>query len=150
VSETDDRFGRSGGDDDPTGPIDLGKGQRPSAPAPRVPAGWSATAGNRSPTPPLPGYQTRIDWVPLSRPTNTMATTSLVLGVCSFFICPLLGIAAVIVGNRARREIRRTGEQGDGLAAAGVAMGYVAIGLSVLGMAIYALFALFLAAAATT
>jgi hypothetical protein len=149
VSETDDRVGRSGWDDDPTGPIDLGKDQRPSAPAPRVPAGWSATAANRSPAPPLPGYQTRIDWMPLSRPTNTMATTSLVLGVCSFFICPLLGIAAVIVGNRARREIRQTGEQGDGLASAGIAMGYVVLGLSVFGMAIYVVLALFLAAAAT-
>ena len=53
------------------------------------------------------------------RPTNTLAVLSLVLA----FVFPPAG---VVVGIIARRQIRRTGEDGDGLALAGIIVGSVA------------------------
>jgi hypothetical protein len=38
----------------------------------------------------------------------------------------------VILGHIARRQIRETGENGDGMALAGLILGYVGIGLSVI------------------
>jgi hypothetical protein len=35
------------------------------------------------------------------------------------------GIPAVVLGHMARAEIRRTGEQGDGLAVAGLVLGWL-------------------------
>ena len=49
--------------------------------------------------------------------TNTLAAIALVLG----FVYPLL---AIPVGHVARRQIVRTGERGDGLALAGLVLGY--------------------------
>jgi hypothetical protein len=62
--------------------------------------------------------------------TNTLAIVSLALGIGSFFahVLPLLGgsivaIAAIITGFMARRQIRETGEQGMGIATAGMIIG---------------------------
>lgn len=52
--------------------------------------------------------------------TNTIAILSLVFA----FFFPLLG---VIFGHIARSQIRRTGEQGDGLALAGLIIGYISL-----------------------
>ncbi|MEV0395460.1 DUF4190 domain-containing protein [Polymorphospora rubra] len=69
---------------------------------------------------------------PPPRPTNTTAVTALVVALVSLATCPLIGGVAVYLGNRARTEIRSTGEQGDGLALAGVIVGWCAIGISAL------------------
>lgn len=69
--------------------------------------------------------------------TNGNAIASLVLSlsglVCLYLIGPILG---VIFGNKARREIAASGgiEQGDGMAQAGVIIGWILIGLSVVGI----------------
>ena len=40
--------------------------------------------------------------------TSSMAVVSLVLGIASYFVIPLLGaIGAIITGNLARKEIRQ-------------------------------------------
>jgi hypothetical protein len=44
------------------------------------------------------------------------------------------GPVAVVVGQRARREISRTGEQGDGMALAGVITGAIATALLVIAV----------------
>ncbi|RZU62700.1 DUF4190 domain-containing protein [Zhihengliuella halotolerans] len=67
-----------------------------------------------------PGYPAQV-----GRPTNTYAIVSL---VSSFFI----GLVGVIFGHLARKQIRETGEAGDGLAIAGLIIGYVSIGFWVL------------------
>lgn len=56
-------------------------------------------------------------------PTNAFAVVSLVLG--------LLGgnLLAVIFGHVARGQMRRTGERGDGMAIAGLVLGYIGIAL---------------------
>ena len=89
------------------------------------------------PTPwPMPVYQP-----PAS--TNSLARASMILGVAEFFSMGLTAIPAVICGHVAKREMRQTGQRGDGLATAGLVLGYMAIifwgiiiVLSILGAAI--------------
>lgn len=65
--------------------------------------------------------------------TNVLAIVALISGVVGLTFVPFLGsIVAVVTGHMARKELRRTGEQGDGLALAGLITGYVGIGLGVL------------------
>ena len=59
---------------------------------------------------------------PYSRPTNSLAIVSLVL---AFVFAP----AALVTGIIARRQIRRTGEDGAGLALAGIILGGIATAL---------------------
>jgi hypothetical protein len=70
---------------------------------------------------------------------NTLAVVSLVAGIGSFFahIVPGVGgftvaLIAVITGFMARRQIRETGEQGMGMATAGMIIGAVHIALLIL------------------
>jgi len=66
------------------------------------------------------------------QPTNGMALASFIVSLVSLFSCPLLGGVAVYLGRRSREEIRRTGQQGDGLAQAGVIIGWCGVGFGVL------------------
>jgi Domain of unknown function (DUF4190) len=81
--------------------------------------------------------------------TNTLAIVSLVAGIGSFFahIVPGIGgftvaLIAVITGYMARKQIRETGEQGMGMATAGMIIGIVHIALLVL-VVIVLIFAIF-------
>lgn len=100
-------------------------------------------------TPPPPGYGAPMMAAPA---TNGNAIVSLVLSlsglVCLYLIGPILGI---IFGNKARKEIAVSGgrQTGDGMAQAGVIIGWILLGLSILG--IIAVLALaFLGSAADT
>lgn len=67
--------------------------------------------------------------------TSPLAIISLVFGVLGWFALPLLGaLVAIIAGHVARGQIRESrGElQGDGLAVAGLILGYLSLGLVVL------------------
>jgi hypothetical protein len=64
-----------------------------------------------------------------------MAVVSLVLGIAAWCMLPVVGsIAAIVCGHLARGEIRRSQGQleGDGLAIAGLVLGYVQIALGFL------------------
>jgi hypothetical protein len=65
------------------------------------------------------------------RRTNLMAILSLVF---AFVFSP----AAIVVGHIARKQIRETGEDGDGLALAGLIVGYILTGISVALCGLYA------------
>ncbi len=87
---------------------------------------------------------------PHRMPTNGKATASLITGVATLVLslCPLVGLAglvAVVLGVRARSEIRSSGgtQQGDGLALGGVITGgiAVAVGLLVLALVVVAVVA---------
>lgn len=68
-----------------------------------------------------------------SEKTNTLSIVALVSGIVGLTFIPFLAsIVAVVTGHMARAEVRRTGEQGGGLALAGLIMGYVGIGLAVI------------------
>ncbi|WP_146909898.1 DUF4190 domain-containing protein [Arenimonas daejeonensis] len=69
------------------------------------------------------------------RQTSALAITSLIAGVLGWTLLPWLGsLVAVITGHLARAEIRRSPDtlEGDGLAIAGLVLGWVMIALSVL------------------
>lgn len=76
-------------------------------------------------------------------PTSTMAIVSLIAGIAGFSFLPLIGtIVALITGYMARNETRAVPPtaSGDGLATAGIIMGWVQVGLSVLGICLFILF----------
>ena len=68
--------------------------------------------------------------------TNSLAVASLVFGVAEFFTAGLTAVPAVVLGHKARRQIRMTGEQGSGMATAGLILGWTAIGLFALLVAV--------------
>jgi uncharacterized membrane protein len=75
-------------------------------------------------------------------PTNTMAVISLATGIASWFVLPLVGgVVAVVTGHIAKKEIRQTGQQGDGLATVGLVLGY--LHLAVVALVILILFLVF-------
>jgi hypothetical protein len=81
---------------------------------------------------------------PVHRTTSALAVVSLVFGIASWCVLPLVGaIVAVVCGHLARAEIRRSQGQieGDGLAVVGLVLGYVqlAFGLILLLFAIAAI-----------
>ncbi|MCX8062318.1 MAG: DUF4190 domain-containing protein [Anaerolineales bacterium] len=72
-----------------------------------------------------------------SPPTSSMAIVSLVAGILGLSLFPFIGsIVAVITGNMAKNEIRdsRGALGGEGLAKAGVILGWIGIVLGVLGV----------------
>jgi hypothetical protein len=69
----------------------------------------------------------------LSRPTNSLAIVSLVAGIASYFVVPIIGaVIAIVTGHMARAQIRRSGEDGKGLAMIGVILGYAHLALALL------------------
>jgi hypothetical protein len=65
-----------------------------------------------------------------NKENSALAITSLVSGIASWIIIPVIGsIIAVITGHMARREIRLNPEtkQGDGLAIGGLILGWLNI-----------------------
>ncbi|MEV0693388.1 DUF1707 and DUF4190 domain-containing protein [Streptomyces sp. NPDC050388] len=59
--------------------------------------------------------------------TNEKAIGSMVCGVLCLATGGVTGIPAVVLGHMARTEIRRSGEQGDGLAVAGLVLGWLSV-----------------------
>ena len=74
--------------------------------------------------------------------TSGYAIASLILGIAGFFVFPIVpSILAVVFGQKAREELRREPTLGgDGLATAGIVLGWVGIAL----VAIVLLFVLLL------
>ena len=73
--------------------------------------------------------------------TNGYAVASLVMGILGWSMIPLLGsIGAIVFGHLARAQIRRQPQQGDGLALAGLILGWVSIALWILGILAFFLF----------
>ena len=69
--------------------------------------------------------------------TSTAATVSLVFGILSYVVLPLIGaIIAVVAGHMARKEIRNSGGRigGSGMATAGLVLGYIHIALIALAI----------------
>ena len=70
-------------------------------------------------------------------PTSTLAIVSLVSGVLGFTFVPVIGtIVALITGYMARRETRSIPARvsDDGLATAGIIMGWIQVALIVVGV----------------
>jgi len=86
-----------------------------------------------------PQYQ--VQYV-MPRRTNGLAVASLACGIGQVFFWFLAAIPAVVLGHMARRQIRQTGEDGAGLALAGLILGWIGIVATVLfvvaGLALFA------------
>ena len=63
--------------------------------------------------------------------TNGLAIASLACGLAQFAFGPLATIPAIMCGHMARGQIKRTGEQGAGLALAGLILGWAAVILGI-------------------
>lgn len=74
--------------------------------------------------------------------TSTLAIVSLVTGILSWFLLPIIGaVIAVITGHMARNEIRRSNGMlaGDGMAVAGLILGYLHLALVLIGICVVGL-----------
>jgi len=73
-----------------------------------------------------------------SLPRNDLAVWSLVLGLLGVLGCVFFtGIPAVIVGANARKAVAAGQANNDGMATAGIVLGWVATGLGVLVVALF-------------
>lgn len=96
-----------------------------------------------------PGYPPAYGGAMVQQQNNT-ALIALILGIVSFLGLSLLGaIPAVILGRNARKEIAASGGMmtGDGMAQAGIILGWINIALSVVGFCAFCVLPLILAAA---
>ena len=69
--------------------------------------------------------------------TSSLAIISLVSGILGWTLVPWLGsLVAIITGHMARAEIRRNPDtmEGDGMAVAGLVLGWLSIALTVLAI----------------
>jgi len=77
------------------------------------------------------------------RQTSALAITSLVSGLLGWTFLPLVGsLVAIVTGHMARAEIRRSNGQvdGDGLAVAGLVLGWLLVAISVLTILVFVIF----------
>ena len=94
---------------------------QPYEPPPAYGSAQPPPPGYGSPQPPpvgYPGYPYPTYQYPPPRPTNALAIASL---VCAFLFAPL----GIVLGYLSLSQIKRSGEDGRGLAIAGLVVGYV-------------------------
>jgi hypothetical protein len=74
----------------------------------------------------LPGWPTYPDRpaAPRPRDTNGLAVASLICALTQPLTCMLTTIPAIVLGHRARRQIRRNGDAGMGMANWGLLLGW--------------------------
>jgi hypothetical protein len=84
--------------------------------------------------------------MPINKKTNSLAIASMVLGIYSivgvFILGIIPGILAIIIGFIAKGKIRKavSGEDGYGMALAGIIMGFIGVGLFAIAITAYILF----------
>lgn len=74
--------------------------------------------------------------------TSTLALVSLIAGIISWFMAPLVGgVIAVITGHMAMRELQESQGRltGEGMAKVGLILGYLHLAVLVLGFCLVAL-----------
>lgn len=87
---------------------------------------------------------------PQYQKTNTLALLSMIFSIAGAFIFPVVGsIAGVVMGHLGRKQIRQTGESGDGMAVAGLIVGYV-FGALYIGIVVVWLIMVFVLVAASS
>ena len=74
-----------------------------------------------------------------SAKTNTLAIVSLITSIVG------LSLIGIITGHISMSQIKKTGEQGRGLAIAGLVIGYVGIALGIIAVMVFVASGLFIA-----
>ena len=85
--------------------------------------------------------------------TSNLATFALILGILSWIFLPFVAaVGAVITGHMGRRQIRESNGHltGEGLATAGLVLGYLNIALSLLLLVIFCVLPFFVVAGTST
>ncbi len=112
---------------------------QPSGPPPYgPPPGYGQQPYAQSPYGPPPGYGGQYGGPPTNGKAQAALWTGIGLLVTSCCLLGFLGFIPILLGVRARREIRESGGQqgGDGMALAGIITGAVAIVISLLALAL--------------
>jgi Domain of unknown function (DUF4190) len=130
---------------DPYAPVDY-PANYPPLPPPVYPTPYPPAAAYPYPYPPYTG-DPFDPYRPLKPPgTNGKAIAALVCSLAGLVFCGLPSIAGIILGIIAMRETKRTGQDGFGLAVAGVAIGAVIVVL----MLLYLVFMVFIVSSSTS
>jgi hypothetical protein len=108
-------------------------GQGGSTPPPPASGGYGAP-------PPYPPQGAPGGYGPVPQ-TLQKATWAMIIGIVSILCCGPVGIAALIMGSQAKKEIAASNGAltGHGQAQAGFVLGIIALVLTVLGILFYAL-----------
>lgn len=114
----------------------------PSGPEPgSAPPPYQPYAAPQGPPPPGTAPWAAPPLYAAPRPTNGLAIGALVaslVGVgAAFALCGvggIVGLAGAIMGHVARGQIRERDEAGDGLALAGIIVGWVSVGIALLAV----------------
>ncbi|MBE1876735.1 DUF4190 domain-containing protein [Myceligenerans pegani] len=115
----------------PGGPTPPGTPQPGQAPPPSPYA-----AGGVPPS----AYPTAEPGTPYQQqyPKNSLGVWSLVLGILSFFLCPVIAsIAAIVTGHMSRRATREGQADNGGLGLAGIILGWASLVLSAIAIVIF-------------
>ncbi len=80
---------------------------------------------------PVP-YQAPPFPVAQRQPSNPLAGVSLAFGIGQIFLWGIGSVVAIVCGHVARSQIRKTGQAGDGMALAGLILGYLGLVLPIL------------------
>jgi hypothetical protein len=109
--------------------------QLDSAPAASYTSTTSYTPAATPAAQPYYAPQTYAGSQPAALPTSNTAVISLIFGILSYVMLPVIGpIVAIIAGHMAKNEIQRSNGQlgGNGMATVGLVLGYVQIVLLLL------------------
>ena len=82
--------------------------------------GWPGPAG-----PQYPYGQPGAPWQSMPRRTNSLAIAALCCAIGQVIAGPFAGIPAVVLGSMSLKQIRQTGEDGQGMAMTGIVLGIV-------------------------
>ncbi len=80
-------------------------------------------------------------------PSSTLAIVSLISAILGFTFAPLIGtVVALVTGYMARNETRSVPPRasGDGMATAGIIMGWIQVGLVVVGICCFVAYMVFI------
>ena|GEM_PF-2013489 len=105
-------------------------GAPPPPPPPPPPGGFGG------PPPPPPGYPGAAG---TARSTNPLAIASLVVSLVGLLCCGLgfiPGIVGIVLGVVANKQIAQTGQNGAGMAKAGIIIGAVVVALSIIWLVV--------------
>ncbi len=74
-----------------------------------------------------------IYYYPQARETSTKAVLSMVFGILSWLVLPVIGsVVAIVMGSSARKDTKPGRMSGDGMAVAGLILGWANVALWIL------------------
>lgn len=112
-----------------------GPGSEP--PAPGYPP-YQAPPPASAPGYPAPAYGPPAPYV-VARPTNGMALAAMIVALAGLVTCIAFPVGAVL-GHVALKQVRQTGEQGEGYAKTGIIVGWIGTALAIVGCGLYIAF----------